>query len=90
MLPLCTHTHPPHPPSPRGANLPSPLSHVAQLDEFFRCLVVMVNRFALASHYFWGYWAILQARYSPIDFDFIDYARLRFEGYRMHKDKFID
>lgn len=49
-----------------------------------------VNRFALASHYFWGYWAILQARYSPIDFDFIDYARLRFEGYRMHKTKFID
>lgn len=31
---------------------------------------VWVNKFALASHIFWGVWAILQACHSSIDFDF--------------------
>ncbi|KAF5894010.1 ethanolamine kinase 1, partial [Clarias magur] len=34
-------------------------------------LYVQVNRFALASHFFWGLWALIQAQYSTIDFDFL-------------------
>ncbi|OZJ02376.1 hypothetical protein BZG36_04442 [Bifiguratus adelaidae] len=41
-----------------------------------------VNEFALASHFYWGLWALVQADHSDIDFDYIDYARLRFEEYR--------
>ncbi|XP_019896086.1 ethanolamine kinase 1 isoform X3 [Esox lucius] len=33
-------------------------------------LYVQVCKFSLASNFFWGLWAILQARYSSIDFDF--------------------
>jgi len=40
-----------------------------------------VERYCLASHLFWGFWAIVQARNSPIDFDFLDYSRARFVGY---------
>ncbi|CAJ0964627.1 unnamed protein product [Ranitomeya imitator] len=31
-------------------------------------LYVQVNQFALASHFFWGLWALIQAKYSKIDF----------------------
>ncbi|ETE61541.1 Ethanolamine kinase 1, partial [Ophiophagus hannah] len=34
-------------------------------------LYVQVNQFALASHFFWGLWALIQAKYSTIDFDFL-------------------
>ncbi|XP_029947789.1 ethanolamine kinase 2 isoform X2 [Salarias fasciatus] len=44
-------------------------------------LYVQVNKFALASHFFWGFWALIQARYSSIDFDFLGYAVLRFNQY---------
>ncbi|KAK3544429.1 hypothetical protein QTP86_011848 [Hemibagrus guttatus] len=44
-------------------------------------LYVQVNRFALASHFFWGLWALIQAQYSTIDFDFLGYAILRFNQY---------
>ncbi|KAF6726966.1 Ethanolamine kinase 1 [Oryzias melastigma] len=44
-------------------------------------LYVQVNQFALASHFFWGLWALIQAKFSTIDFDFLGYAVLRFNQY---------
>ncbi|KAK2821615.1 hypothetical protein Q7C36_020958 [Tachysurus vachellii] len=44
-------------------------------------LYVQVNKFSLASHFFWGFWALIQAKYSSIDFDFLGYAVLRFNQY---------
>ncbi|XP_070977163.1 ethanolamine kinase 1-like isoform X2 [Oncorhynchus clarkii lewisi] len=44
-------------------------------------LYVQVNRFSLASHFFWGLWALIQAEFSTIDFDFLGYAVLRFSQY---------
>ncbi|KAK2874886.1 hypothetical protein Q8A67_022039 [Cirrhinus molitorella] len=44
-------------------------------------LYVQVNKFALASHFFWGFWALIQAKYSTIEFDFLGYAVLRFNQY---------
>lgn len=40
-------------------------------------LVAEGNVFSLASHLFWGVWAIVQARYSAIDFDYIKYYHCR-------------
>jgi ethanolamine kinase len=48
-----------------------------------------VNAFAVMAHAFWGTWALIQAKYSPIDFDFLAYAGDRFGGYRLHHGKFI-
>jgi hypothetical protein len=39
----------------------------------------------LISHLFWGSWAAVQASCSDIDFDFIGYSDLRFDGYMYHK-----
>ena len=42
-----------------------------ELKEFYR----EVNIFSLASHLFWGIWAILQARFNNlIDFDYKSYS----------------
>ncbi|MEE6517620.1 hypothetical protein FKM82_027953 [Ascaphus truei] len=44
-------------------------------------LYVQVNQFVLASHFMWGLWALIQHRFSDIDFNFARYAVLRFERY---------
>jgi len=46
---------------------------------------IVLRRFTLASHLFWGSWAVVQSSMSSIDFDFIGYAKLRFDGYFYHK-----
>ncbi|XP_072242693.1 choline kinase alpha isoform X2 [Leuresthes tenuis] len=48
-------------------------------------LYVEVNRFALASHFFWGLWSIIQARLSTIEFGYLEYAQARFEAYFQQK-----
>ncbi|XP_055011265.1 choline kinase alpha isoform X2 [Boleophthalmus pectinirostris] len=44
-------------------------------------MFVEVNRFSLASHFFWGLWSIIQARISTIKFGYLEYAQARFEMY---------
>ena len=44
---------------------------------------------ALASHQFWGIWSVLQARYSPIDFDYMSYSGLRWQEYFRRKEEFL-
>ncbi|XP_041059079.1 ethanolamine kinase 1 isoform X2 [Carcharodon carcharias] len=50
-------------------------------DKEVEVLYFQVNLFALASHFFWGLWALIQSRYSIIDFDFLGYAVVRFRQY---------
>ena len=42
-----------------------------------------------ASHLFWGAWAVVQAGSSAIDFDYLSYARMRFQGHRLHCHAFL-
>lgn len=49
-------------------------------------MIIEVNRFALASHFFWGLWSILQAKISTIQFGYLDYAISRFDAYFQHKN----
>ncbi|KAI8987582.1 kinase-like domain-containing protein [Mycotypha africana] len=48
-----------------------------------------VNGFALASHYYWGLWAMIQAMVSDIDFNYMEYAVLRFEEYEKRKNEVL-
>jgi hypothetical protein len=48
----------------------------------------IVQTFLLSSHCFWGAWAVVQAGASTVDFDYLLYARKRFEGYAYHKGVF--
>ena len=46
-----------------------------------------VRGFFVLSHLWWGIWAIVQAKYSTIDFDYLHYSLLRKQGYLMMKDE---
>ncbi|XP_040893502.1 choline kinase alpha isoform X2 [Toxotes jaculatrix] len=48
-------------------------------------LYMEVNRFSLASHFFWGLWSIIQARLSTIKFGYLEYAMARFDAYFQQK-----
>ncbi|XP_071590424.1 LOW QUALITY PROTEIN: choline/ethanolamine kinase [Heliangelus exortis] len=48
-------------------------------------MLTEINRFALASHFFWGLWSILQAKISTIRFGYLEYAQSRFQAYFQHK-----
>lgn len=66
------------------------LESCPELGEEERCvqvnaMVIEVNRFALASHFFWGLWSILQAKISTIQFGYLDYALSRFDAYFQQK-----
>ncbi|XP_053305662.1 choline kinase alpha [Spea bombifrons] len=48
-------------------------------------MLTEVNRFALASHFFWGLWSIVQAKISSIEFGYMEYASARFDAYFQQK-----
>ncbi|XP_074773916.1 choline kinase alpha isoform X3 [Athene noctua] len=50
-------------------------------------VLIEVNRFALASHFFWGLWSIIQAKISSIEFGYLEYALSRFDAYFEQKRK---
>ncbi|KAM9659616.1 choline kinase alpha isoform 3-T3 [Trichechus inunguis] len=50
-------------------------------------MLLEVNRFALASHFFWGLWSIIQAKISSIEFGYMEYAQARFDAYFDQKRK---
>ncbi|KAL3842114.1 hypothetical protein ACJMK2_020166 [Sinanodonta woodiana] len=52
-------------------------------------MYVKVNKFALASHFFWATWSIIQAKYSKIDFDFLGYGIMKFNEFLACKDEFL-
>ncbi|CAI0389472.1 unnamed protein product, partial [Linum tenue] len=49
-------------------------------------LYIESNTFMLASHLFWALWALIQAKMSPIDFDYLGYFFLRYNEYRSKKE----
>lgn len=55
-------------------------------DEDLNDLYVETNTFRLASHIYWAIWAIIQAKMSPIEFDYLEYFFLRYTEYKKHKD----
>lgn len=55
-------------------------------DEVLSQMYVEANTFALASHFFWGLWSILQNEMSSIQFGFLEYADSRFSDYFRMKE----
>ncbi|KAK5867542.1 hypothetical protein PBY51_012018 [Eleginops maclovinus] len=51
-------------------------------------MIVEANRYALASHFLWGLWSIIQAKISKIEFGYMDYAQCRFDCYFKLKKAF--
>jgi ethanolamine kinase len=52
-------------------------------------LYAEVNPWILTSHLFWGVWSMVQAKHSPILFDFVEYSERRIQAYWDMKDKYL-
>ncbi|XP_022926290.1 probable ethanolamine kinase isoform X1 [Cucurbita moschata] len=65
---------------------PEKPDEVSQKD--LEALYVESNTFMLASHLYWALWALIQARMSPIDFDYLAYFFLRYNEYKKQKEKY--
>ena len=63
---------------------PAPLT-ASELD----ALTAEADVYALASHIYWGVWAVVQARYSPIDFDYMAYSAQRWAEFRRRRAEFL-
>ncbi|XP_024364257.1 probable ethanolamine kinase [Physcomitrium patens] len=61
------------------------MSTIAELEEFY----AECNFYSLVSHMYWATWAIVQARYSPIKFDYLGYFFLRFDEYKRRKEELL-
>ncbi|XP_041853370.1 choline/ethanolamine kinase isoform X2 [Melanotaenia boesemani] len=60
----------------------------ADQTEVEESIIIEANRFALASHFLWGLWSIIQAKISTIEFGYMDYAQCRFDAYLKQKKLF--
>ncbi|KAL6846198.1 hypothetical protein ACP4OV_023646 [Aristida adscensionis] len=49
-------------------------------------LYIETNTFRLASHIYWALWALIQAKVSPIDFDYLGYFFLRYGEYKKQRE----
>ncbi|KAI8565591.1 hypothetical protein RHMOL_Rhmol03G0272000 [Rhododendron molle] len=55
-------------------------------DKDLEALYVETNTYRLASHLYWALWALIQAKMSPIDFDYLSYFFLRYNEYKKQKE----
>ncbi|XP_070569904.1 ethanolamine kinase 1-like [Ptychodera flava] len=58
-------------------------------DKDVEKLYVVVNKFALAAHFIWGLWGLIQTVHSTIDFDFLGYSIQKFDEYFRRKQEFL-
>ncbi|XP_031632931.1 ethanolamine kinase isoform X2 [Contarinia nasturtii] len=58
-------------------------------DEYVHRLYADVNKFALVAHFFWSLWGHIQAEHSEIDYDFLEFASLRYNEYLEKRDSFL-
>ncbi|XP_009795061.1 putative ethanolamine kinase [Nicotiana tabacum] len=55
-------------------------------DKDLEALYAETSSYMLASHLYWALWALIQAKMSPIDFDYISYFFLRYNEYKKQKE----
>ncbi|XP_058226069.1 probable ethanolamine kinase isoform X2 [Rhododendron vialii] len=55
-------------------------------EEDLEALYIETNTYMLASHLYWALWALIQAKMSPIDFDYLSYFFLRYNEYKKQKE----
>ncbi|XP_023745172.1 probable ethanolamine kinase [Lactuca sativa] len=55
-------------------------------DNDVETLYVETSLYMLASHLYWALWALIQAKMSPIEFDYLGYFFKRYNEYKRQKD----
>ncbi|PKA47070.1 ethanolamine kinase [Apostasia shenzhenica] len=55
-------------------------------EKKLQALYIETNTFRLASHLYWALWSLIQAKVSPIIFDYLSYFFLRYNEYKKQKE----
>ncbi|KAJ9548583.1 hypothetical protein OSB04_021126 [Centaurea solstitialis] len=55
-------------------------------EKDLNALYVETSCYMLASHLYWALWALIQAKMSPIDFDYLGYFFLRYNEYKRQRE----
>ncbi|KAI6681700.1 hypothetical protein NL676_035581 [Syzygium grande] len=58
-------------------------------DKDLETLYIETNTYMLAAHLFWALWGLIQAKMSPIDFDYMEYFFLRYNEFNRQKQSSI-
>lgn len=58
-------------------------------DKDLEALYIETNTYMLASHLFWALWGLIQAKMSPINFDYMEYFFLRYNEFKRQKQSAI-
>ncbi|VVC36186.1 Protein kinase-like domain [Cinara cedri] len=58
-------------------------------DQRVTVLKNQVDMFTIASHLLWTFWALVQTEFSQIDFDYLGYAKSRYDQYNKTKHLLI-
>ncbi|KAK9055086.1 hypothetical protein SSX86_026166 [Deinandra increscens subsp. villosa] len=58
-------------------------------EKDLKLLYVETGCYMLASHLYWALWALIQAKMSPIDFDYLGYFFLRYNEYKRQKEAYL-
>ncbi|XVF29861.1 hypothetical protein REPUB_Repub16aG0007000 [Reevesia pubescens] len=53
-------------------------------------LLIDSEKYTLANHLFWGLWGIISGHVNKIDFNYLEYARQRFQQYWLRKPLLLD
>lgn len=54
-------------------------------EQDIEAVYVETNTYSLASHLLWALWALIQAKMSPIDFDYLAYFFLRYNEFKKQR-----
>ncbi|XP_038698397.1 probable ethanolamine kinase isoform X2 [Tripterygium wilfordii] len=58
-------------------------------EKDIEALYLEANVFMLSSHIYWALWALIQAKMSPINFDYLGYFFLRYNEYKKQKGRWV-
>lgn len=69
----------------------SPLVLESLVDDpvFLAAAQQMIGQYALVSHLSWAVWSIVQSNMSDVDFDYVEYAQHRMDGFAYMKQRFF-
>lgn len=52
-------------------------------------LLESIEKYTVVSHLAWGLWGIISEHVNEIDFDYMEYARQRFQQYSLRKQAML-
>ncbi|RAL40648.1 hypothetical protein DM860_006718 [Cuscuta australis] len=64
-------------------------NHPRRSNEEVEKLADLAEKYTLANHLFWGLWGIISAYVNNIGFDYLEYARQRFQQYSLRKPQLL-